>query len=135
MDKYLKSQKLKEEALRLEQESLNDLFGEEVFMRTYKPTEDDVMVTQYLRPNGKTRIMYAPIGKEYVEKSKNMVCSAEELPNGTIVIYVRWDYQTDEEELLEFATNGPGDNSPNEKLKGMIDKLYGDKIEEDQCVG
>lgn len=125
MDKYFESQRLKERALKMEQEALDKLFGEEEFMKPYKPSENDVMVTQYLRPDARKRIVYAPIGKEYVEKSKNMVCSAEELPNGIIVIYVRWDYQTGEEELLEFATNGPGDNSPNEVLMKMIDKLWG----------
>jgi hypothetical protein len=127
MDKYLKSQELKAEAFRLEQETLDDLFGEEDFMKPYKPTKEDVEVIQYLRPDGKKRIMYAPIGEQYVQKSKNMVCSAEELPNGTIVIYVRWDYGPEEKELIEFATNGPGDNSPNEVLKSMIDRLWDEK--------
>ena len=94
----------------------------------YIPTENDVEVTQYLRPNGRKRIVYAPIGKDYVEKSKNMVCSAEQLNTGQIVMYIRWDYQEDENELIEFATNAPGNNSPNEVLKGLIDSLWNEKI-------
>jgi hypothetical protein len=125
MDEYFEAVKVFEKAKAHQQKLLNKLINNhKCGIVEYEPTENDVMVTQYLRPNGEKRIMYAPIGKEYVKKSQNMICSAEELRIGQIVIYVRWADQPEEEELLEFATNGPGDNSPNEMLKKMIDKLW-----------
>jgi hypothetical protein len=119
MDKYTQVFELKKLAGKLEQEALDEILDS-----GYIPTENDVPVTQYLRPDGRKRTLYAPLGKEYVTKAKNMACSAEELRTGQLVLYVRWDYQDDEDELVEFATNEPGDDSPNIVLKGMIDKLW-----------
>lgn len=86
--------------------------------------ENEVIVTQYMRPNGEKRIMYAPLGVNYRIKAEHMVCSAEQLGTGEVAIYIRWDYQTKEEELIELAENGPGSQSPNETLKRMIDRLW-----------
>lgn len=117
---------LRKQADELEKETLDDIIGGEIIMK-YQPTENDVQVTQYLRPNGAKRIVYAPLGEQYAKKAKNMVCSAEQLRSGQIAVYVRWDYQEPEEERIEFAENGPGSREPNTVLKKMIDRLWEEK--------
>ena len=72
------------------------LFPESV--HTQLPGE--VAVTQYLRPDGRTRLMYAPIGERHVRMvaEKDLVLSAEELPTGMVALYVRRNDQSVEEE-------------------------------------
>jgi hypothetical protein len=67
--------------------------------------DDDVEVCQYLRPDGRKRKMTAPLGKEYHEKAKGLVISAEELMNGLIVIYIRREGQDPEDEQSRILTN------------------------------
>jgi hypothetical protein len=86
------------------------------------PTEEEVEVIQYLRPNGKRRRMLAPVGKKYVEKAKDLIISVEELTTGEVAIYVRKINDPIDDEVMELAYNGPGDNSPTNVLRRLIDK-------------
>jgi len=87
-------------------------------------TKDEVMVTQYLRPDGRKREMLAPVGENYVEKAKGMVLSAEVLPYGKVALYARLKTDPEEEELIDFAQNGPGPRSPVAVLRSLIDELH-----------
>ena len=87
--------------------------------------DGEVKILQYLRPNGLVRTVIADIDKEHADKAKNLRLSCECLPTGQIMIYGRRYDQTDEEELTEMADNGPGNNTPNDALIRLIDRLTG----------
>jgi hypothetical protein len=80
----------------------------------------DVEIIQFLRPNGQRRRMLTYVGEELAAKAKDLIISAEELGTGQVAIYVRRKGESEEEERLELAENGPGKNSPTEVLKRMI---------------
>lgn len=82
-----------------------------------------VKITQYLRPNGKKRIVIADIDKEHADKAKGLILSCELLPINKLLIYGRKKGQTEEEEITEMANNGPGENDPNTALCRLIDRL------------
>ena len=82
----------------------------------------DVEIIQFLRPDGKRQRMLAEVGEELAEKAKNLIISAEELTTGEIAVYVRKIGEPTEKERLEIAVNGPGDKSPTECLKRLIEK-------------
>ena len=77
-----------------------------------------VQVTQYLRPNGKQRLTWAEVPDEVAQAAdeKDLILSAEVLPTDEVAIYCRRASQSEEEELIYLAKNGPGENSPVEKL-------------------
>ena len=84
--------------------------------------EDEVEIIQHLRPDGKRRRMIATVGKYLAEKAKDMIISSEELPTGKIAIYIRHFGELEEEERLQLADNGAGENSPVHVLMRMIEK-------------
>lgn len=88
-----------------------------------KARSNEVELTQYLRPNGTPTKVFAPVGEDYVAKAKNLVLSAEVLTTGEVVIYARRRDESDEKEINEIATNGPGEKSPTACLKHLIDRL------------
>jgi len=85
--------------------------------------DDEVELTQYIRPNGKKSIVYAPVGKDYVEKAKDFIFSTEILSTGVIAIYGKKVGQSDEDELTELANNFESLNTPTIALKRLIDRL------------
>lgn len=84
----------------------------------------EVEVIQYLRPDGKRRRMAVPLGEDYVEKAKDLILSAEELTTGAIALYARKKAWPTERESIELAKNGPGPESPDKKLRLLIDRVY-----------
>ena len=84
----------------------------------------EIELTQYLMPEGKKTKVYAPIGEDYVNRaeSNKMVFSCEVLTTGQVAIYGKLEHQSDEDELVEIANNGP-DNSPTEALRKLVDRL------------
>ena len=88
-------------------------------------SEDKLPIIQYLRPNGQKRIMFAPVGKEYVKKAEGLELSAEWLPTGKIVLYGKRKDEPEEKEITELADNGPGENEPVIVLRRLIDRLKG----------
>lgn len=84
----------------------------------------EVEIIQFLRPNGRRRRMLAEVGEELAAKARGLIVSVEELGTGEVAIYVRRKGESEEEERLELAENGPGKNSPTEVLKRMIEQ-YG----------
>jgi hypothetical protein len=86
---------------------------------------DEVEVTQYLRPFGRTQLVYAPVGEEYAIRANTaaLILSAEVLSTGIVAIYGRRPDQDESEETLELAQNGPGDAGPIEQLQKIIDRL------------
>ena len=89
----------------------------------YKRQPDELAVTQYLRPNGVKKKVFAQVGVDYVAKAEGMIASAEVLSTGIVALYLGWVGEPEEKELLRLARNGPGADSPNETLKRMIDEL------------
>lgn len=84
----------------------------------------ELAVTQYIRPNGVKKKVFAPVGEEYVRKAEGMVASAEVLSTDVVALYLRWAEEPEEKELLRLARNSPGADSPTETLKRMIDELF-----------
>ena len=82
-------------------------------------------VTQYLRPNGQKRRMYASISDDAFNVATKIraLISAEVLTAGQIIIYARRETEPEESEISMFADNGPGKNDPNKVLERLIQKL------------
>ena len=90
---------------------------------------DFVELTQYLPPNGKKKKCFAKVGKRYVDMAKDMELSCEILGTGEIALYANYKDDPPENEGLELANNGPGKNSPKNKLKELIYRKYQDRHE------
>lgn len=84
------------------------------------PKPGEVEIIQFLRPSGRRRRMLADVGLELAEKAKDLIITSGQLTTGDIAIYVRRKGESDDNERLELADNGPGPNSPTEVLKRMI---------------
>jgi hypothetical protein len=82
----------------------------------------EVEVTQYLRPNGRKKLVFADVGEECAKKAEGMRISSEVLTTGEVAIYVRFANEIEESESVGLAVNGPGENSPANVLKRMIDE-------------
>lgn len=86
--------------------------------------KSEVVVRQYLRPKGAALTVFADVGEEFAEKARKelLVISSEVLNTGEIAIYVRKKSEPEEDERMELAENGPGENSPTNVLRRMIGK-------------
>lgn len=82
--------------------------------------DEEVEICQYLRPDGRKRRIAAPLGKEYKEKVKDLIISAEVLPTGLIAVYLRHKDQDEEEEKIDLLKN---DDTINDEMKKFIDKF------------
>lgn len=90
-----------------------------------EPTEDEVEVIQFLRPEGKRRRMIANVGKETALLAKDMILSAEELNiPGNLIVYARYQDEDEERERLELVEGEPGKEDPTEMLKKVIQKKH-----------
>jgi hypothetical protein len=87
-----------------------------------EPAPGEVAVIQYLRPAGERRIVFAPVGEEYVRRASGMIFSSEVLRTGEVAIYARWEGESEEYEKIEIGDNGPGENTPTDALKHLIDR-------------
>ena len=96
-------------------------------------TEDELPITQYLRPNGEKRIMFAPVGREYVEKAGGLVLSVEWLPTGKVALYGRRENESGDKEVCELADNGQGEREPTVILRKLIDRLKGEEKKSAEC--
>ena len=81
---------------------------------------NEVEIIQFIRPMGRRRRMLAIVGEEMAQKANSLILSCEILQTGEIVLYARKNGKSKENEMTEFAQNGPGDNSPTETLKRLI---------------
>lgn len=90
------------------------------YLPNEEPGESEVEVIQFLRPEGKRRRALAPVGEKYAKLAENMVLSAEELQTGEIAIYVRYQDEPVEKEIVEIAENVSRESSPTETLKRLI---------------
>lgn len=96
-----------------------------------RQAKDEVEVTQYLRPNGKKRTIMCQVGKDHVEKSKNMILEAEVLPGNMVCFWVRFKDEEEELQFLDITYNGPGDRCPENILKELIDRKYATRQPQD----
>lgn len=82
------------------------------------PTTEEVLVIQYVRPNGKKRLCYAPCDdQELVKESRCMWISAEVDRIGTVIMYGRYVGDKEDNELITISENGPDVQN---KLKELI---------------
>lgn len=83
-----------------------------------------ITITQYLRPDGHTRPMEVELDDDHAEKAKGLILSAEVLTTGEVAIYARKEDDPEEMELMELATNGPGEENPTAMLCKVIDRVH-----------
>lgn len=85
---------------------------------------DEVEVTQYLRPDGRTKKVYAPVGIEHAKMAKDMTISSEVLTTGGVAIYVQFADEPVECEAVDIAENTKqsAPNDPVEVLKRLIER-------------
>jgi len=101
------------------------LLEDKLFNPIREKRDDEIEVTQYLRPNGQKRKMYAKVGEDIAKKAEGLVLSAEMIPTGLIAIYAR--RRGDSEEKMRLAENGPGENSPTNRLIELINSFKENK--------
>ena len=89
-----------------------------------KLSDDEVEIIQFLRPNGKRRRMTTKLGVELAKKANGIILSCEELTTGQVAIYGRKIGQPIESEYMLLASNGPGDNSPDNVLTKVINHVF-----------
>lgn len=89
---------------------------------------DEVELTQYLRPDGRKRKVFASVGEDIVNMSKGLILSCEELTTGQVAIYCRREGESEESERTYLAINGPGPSSPTEVLIKAIKEANSETI-------
>ena len=83
---------------------------------------EEVEVIQYLHPSGKRRRMAVAVGLDFVKKASAMILESETVEN-TVTLYGRFVGQSEEEQLIKIATNGPGEKNPQTMMKKLIEEL------------
>lgn len=88
-------------------------------------TAVDYPVTQYLMPHGETRETHVNLPDEVysVAMKLGVQLSAELLMTGPVAVYGTLASWPEENELCELAVNGPGPNSPENKMIEIIRKI------------
>jgi len=71
-----------------------------------KNPEDYVPLIQYLRPDGRTRKTYAPVGAAYAEMARGMALSVEVIAGDAVIIYSRFKDEPEESEIITVSNNG-----------------------------
>ena len=79
-----------------------------------------IIITQYLRPNGKKADIFAQVPDDLYELAMSLSISCELLPTDIVAIYAHRRGESAEDELSEMASNGPGSNSPEKALERLI---------------
>lgn len=97
---------------------------------TTDTSPNEVEVIQFLRPSGKRRRMLCAVGGKFADMAEDMILSGEELRTGEIVLYARFIDEDKEKEISEIAINGPGEHSPTECLKRLIEKKFKQRSKE-----
>ncbi len=80
-------------------------------------------ISQYLQPDGRVKQIHTEVDEEIFELSLDIILSAEVLSPGTIAFYARYIHQGKEDEIMDIAVNGPGENSPQKVLTKLIKSL------------
>ncbi|MBE3087996.1 MAG: hypothetical protein IMZ71_02615 [Chloroflexi bacterium] len=85
-----------------------------------------VTLTQYVHPNGRQKKIETELPDDVCVMADEMVLSCECAPAdyGKIIVYARPKGESEEDEDVEIATNGPGANSPNVVLEAMIKRIH-----------
>jgi len=72
--------------------------------RDYLPSE--VEIIQYRRPDGQRQRLAGNIGEDYVEKTKDLIVSAEMVDaSGQLILYIRKKEQSEEDEYVDVFCN------------------------------
>lgn len=87
-----------------------------------EPKDNEVEIIQFLRPDGERRYMLCEVPEDVAKLSRDMIISAEELRMGEIAIYAHYKDEDEENEIMELASNGPGENNPREVLVKVINR-------------
>ena len=84
-----------------------------------------IRISQFMRPSGVKRLLYADIPDELEETANGLEISAEMITPDKVMIYAHRKGESVEDELTELADNGPGRNSPQEALARLIRRFHG----------
>jgi len=83
-----------------------------------------IEVTQYMRPSGHKKPIYLDVPDDVAVLSKGMSLSAEVLMTDQVVLYATYPDWDEEDELMEFAFNGPGGKNPQDVIIKLIKDCY-----------
>ena len=83
-----------------------------------------VRISQFIRPFGVKRLLYADIPDELEETANGLEISAEMITPDKVMIYAHRKGESEEDELTELADNGPGRNNPQEALARLIRRFH-----------
>ena len=84
-----------------------------------------VRISQFIRPFGTNRLVYADIPDELEETANGLKISAEMITPDKVMISAHRKGESEEDELTELADNGPGRNNPQEALARLIRRFHG----------
>lgn len=93
-------------------------------MGTRKLMAVRIPITQYLRPDGRRTERWTEVDDETGALARDMICSAEVLSNGMVVLYVRHKDDDEDDELVEFARNIEGPNSPQDVIIKLVREAH-----------
>lgn len=83
-----------------------------------------IRMSQFMRPSGVKRLLYADIPDELEETANGLVISVELITPDKVMIYAHRKGESEEDELTELADNGPGRNSPQKALARLIRRFH-----------
>jgi len=98
-----------------------DKIEDKLFNPIRKKKENEVEITQYVRPTGEKRKMFAKVGGAIVKKAERLVFSAEVLPTGLVMIYAKRKGECEEAERSVLAEQ----NNMTNKLIELINSFGG----------
>jgi hypothetical protein len=81
-----------------------------------------VVLTQYVRPDGRAREVHCEVPDDISMKASRMDLSCEVLTTGQVAIYAGW--KDDEDELMLLASNRPGAATPQTVLISAIEQVW-----------
>ena len=85
-----------------------------------------IKLTQYLHPSGRTRSVGVEVPDDVAAMATDLVLSCEMMPNDSSIVVIYCHHVDDdidenpEAELCFFATNGPGEDSPQKVVENII---------------
>lgn len=86
-----------------------------------------VTLTQYLRPDGRTRKVEVPLPDDIAEMASKQILSCEQINPLTVALWSRKKEWNEEIEMAELADNFESSNSPDIALIRLIKQV--DKLD------
>ena len=83
----------------------------------------NIIITQFLRPNGKRAMILAQVPDELHGKAMLLDISCEQIDEKYVAIYAHVKGASEEDELSEIAEIGSKTNGPQQALERLINRF------------